>query len=187
MKTDIRTSRYFDHKRLVKEKRTAQMLELKDFKLPKEKSLKYISLKVQGAIKGQKVGFAPSTEEEREKAALMGQKSSMQSDALSRSQNYRNFLDELQNCQLMTSLFIIRQPIAARKDDADLNASSTTKQSGVVRFQPKFETNHLLLRPHSKGFGQQSGYKAVGSGNIAHEYVGLFTTLSHLQKWKEKA
>ena len=44
-----------------------------------------------------------------------------------------------------------------------------------------FETSHLLLSPHSRGLGQQSGYWELESGNTAHEYVGLFTTLSQLK------
>ena len=45
-----------------------------------------------------------------------------------------------------------------------------------------FETSHLLLSPHSRGLGQQSGYWELESGNTAQEYVGLFTTLSQLKK-----
>ena len=47
-----------------------------------------------------------------------------------------------------------------------------------------FETSHLLLSPHSRGLGQQSGYWELGSGNTAQEYVGLFTTLSQLKMKK---
>ena len=116
------------------------------------------------------------------KAALFSQKYKYNPDLLSRSRNYRVNVEKLQKCKLLTSLLIVRQTTSGTSgllgSEHDLNLNS---EAGPVIF----ETSHLLLSPHSRGLGQQSGYWDLESGKTAQEYVGLFTTLSQLKnKWK---
>ena len=80
----------------------------------------------------------------------------------------------------MNNLLVVHQTsYIGHKSDHDLNVGS--EHQPVI-----FETSHLLLSPHSRGLGQQSGYWELGSGSTAQEYVGLFTTLSQLKMKKNK-
>ena len=79
----------------------------------------------------------------------------------------------------MNTLSVVHQTTYIGHLTEDLNVN--TERGPVI-----FETSHLLLSPHSRGLGQQSGYWELGSGSTAQEYVGLFTTLSQLKMKKNK-
>ena len=131
------------------------------------------------------MGFGPSTEEENEtRSILIKQKALLTNDLLSRSQDYRRSVERLRNCQLLKTLIAVREPLASNISDIDVAVASVE----TIAFDPfLYKNQNQLLSPHSSGLGQQSGYGARGSGKTAQEYVGLFTTLSQLKKWQDKA
>ncbi len=166
------------------EKLCDQMLKNR-INLTSQESLKKFektSKKVFTVLKAQKMAFEAGKieEEDKDQAIKNTSKVNLTPDLLERSQHYRNNIELLFNCQLVQSLILIRQPLAATQNDDLIVVSKDDK----TLFEPDYY--HRLLSPHSKGIGQQSGYEAEGSDKTAQEYVGLFTTLSHLRKWKNK-